>query len=248
MVIAIAVKTNPGLGVIGPGPPGPPALLAAAVAEARRALVMESQLAPLTSEWPEYMPGALSNWTARIATGDVEREIKRRGIYIEAVVIPPVTGPITFERDLPLPEVVPWRVETPVIEPWLPLTMPETPVIEPWLPMTLPDVLTVPETRVVVLPGEEGISPIIEPWLPVFPYLDEQEITELYTPPYPEEELLTLLPAEVPEPEAPSKAPMIIAVAVLALVALTDFKKGKKGKKAKKINNSARVLRPNEGG
>lgn len=191
------------------------------------------------------IPVKSSRGFGAITTGDIEREIKSRGIYVEEVPYPErrVIEPWLPE---PLPDVL--RLpETPMMEPWLPITLPEveplpeTPVIEPWL-QPFPDVLPFPETPVVVLPGEEGISPIVEPWLPQFPYLTEPELIEEYTPPFIEEDLFPLTPTEIPEPKAPSKAPLAVAVAVLAWAALTD---GKKAKKAKKVSNSGK---PNEGG
>lgn len=260
-----------------------------------------------------------------LTTGDFEREIRKRGIYVALVEALPETPvmtlpvPLWHEPDKPLPEVVPWpeppevippeviplmtlpvplwveppealpdvlpwpvapEVTPPETPPWLRITLPEfeplpdilpraiTPGITPWVPrpdeglpeitgarrippirtivaplipftlpgvepfpdvMTPPDILRYPETPVVVLPGEPGVSPVIVPWLPRLPYLTEPEIFKTYTPPYAEEDLLPLTPTEVPEAKAPSKAPLIAAAAILVWASLTSGKKRKGG-------------------
>ena len=112
----------------------------------------------------------------RITTGDIEAEIRRRGIYVEGA---------------------PYTVQ-------------------------VPEVLPRPETRVVIIPGDGDLVTITEPWLPRYPVLPEPELTELYSPPYAEEDILPLTRVYIPEEaKASSRIALILGIVVLALAAMT---------------------------
>lgn len=133
----------------------------------------------------------------KITSSEIEREIQRRGIYIEEVRYPEPVIP------LPLPTVPIYR-EIPEV-----LPRPETQVVV--IPVVIPD---------------DGL-PAREPWLPIYPSLPEKELDEVYTPPYTEELLLPLTPVIIPEAAKPaSRVGLVLIIVVLGLAALTNKKKG----------------------
>lgn len=149
-----------------------------------------------------------------ITSGDIEREIRRRGIYIEEVRYPePVTR-------LPLPPPPP-----------------------PPIYVEIPEVLPRPESPVVVIPEIPRVEPV-EPWLPQYPSLTEpEEIEEVYTPPYTEELLMPLTPVRIPEAAKPaSKVGLVLIIVVLGLAALTNNKKGNNAAKWRQTMARSRAM------